>query len=394
MAPHHVKPHSSQPPYEVHFLTLPDFTLLAVSAAVEVLRMANRSMGREFYRWSVSSTHPQEQGASCGLLLTEPGTVHRSPTQADLVLVCGGLNAERWVNEELKGSLRDLARRHVALGALCTGTLALARAGVLDGYRATVHWENINAVREQFPKIKLSSELFVIDRDRYTCGGGVAPLDMMLSLVREHLGPDIAGQITEVFSLDRIRPENHPQHVHLRAKVGLTHEHLMEAAALMAANVEEPLPMDEVARLVGVSRRQIERLFKRYVGVAPTKYYLDLRLQKARELLQQTSMSIMEISIACGFVSNPHFSHCYRKLFGHAPSVERLEQQFGKDWAKSPAGLAFAPANLVQFSSPPYQGNDEKLSWSRFESKHPPLYQWQQSFWLRQTQSQTERLGA
>jgi transcriptional regulator GlxA family with amidase domain len=236
--------------------------------------------------------------------------------------------------------------------------------------------------------------LFVIDRDRFTCGGGVAPLDMMLSMVRDHLGPDIAGQITDVFSLDRIRPENHPQHVHLRAKVGLTHENLIEAAALMAANIEEPLPMDEVARLVGVSRRQIERLFKRYVGVAPTKYYLDLRLNKARELLQQTSMSIMEISIACGFVSNPHFSHCYRKLFGHAPSVERLEQQFGKSWASSPAGLAFAPANLVQFSSQTYQHANDKLPWARFESKHPPLYQWQQSFWLRQTQPQTERLGA
>lgn len=379
---HAESPRNIPASFEVHFLTLPDFTLLAVSAAIEVLRMANRTMGKDYYRWSVSSALASDKQASCGLLLSEPGTEHRSPSQANLVLVCGGMNAQRWLHDELLGQLRELARRPIALGALCTGSLALASAGVLDGYRATVHWENINALREQFPKIKLSDELFVIDKDRYTCGGGVAPLDMMLSMVREQCGASVAAQITEVFSLDRIRPESHPQHVPLRATVGLTHENLIEAAALMASNIEEPLPMDEVARLVGVSRRQIERLFKRYVGVAPTKYYLDLRLQKARELLQQTPMSIMEISIACGFVSNPHFSHCYRKLFGHAPSVERLTLTLGKSPGTpvqpKPEAPAIHPLGIQTLS----------------ESKHPPIYQWRQSFWTRQSQHQHERLGA
>lgn len=145
----------------------------------------------------------------------------------------------------------------------------------------------------------------------------------MLHIIREHLGRGIAPLISEQFILDRIRNDQDRQHIPLQARVGLYHENLIEAAALMEANIEEPLSLDEIAALVGVSRRQIERLFKRYVGQVPTKYYLDMRLRRARELLLQTAMSIMEIAVACGFQSPPHFSKCYRSLFGHTPSAER-----------------------------------------------------------------------
>jgi transcriptional regulator GlxA family with amidase domain len=181
----------------------------------------------------------------------------------------------------------------------------------------------MSALKEQFPRVIFSDQLFAIDRDRYTCSGGVAPLDLMLNIIKDQLGSDIAPMISEQFILDRIRNDQDRQHVPLQARVGLFHENLIEAAALMESNIEEPLSLDEIAGLVGVSRRQIERLFKRYVGEVPTKYYLDMRLRRARTLLLQTAMSIMDIAVACGFQSPPHFSKCYRNLFGHTPSAER-----------------------------------------------------------------------
>jgi transcriptional regulator GlxA family with amidase domain len=232
-------------------------------------------------------------------------------------------------------ALRRLAQRHVSLGSLCTGGYALAKAGLLDKYRAVIHWENMTALREEFPRVVFSDQLFAIDRDRYTCTGGVAPLDLMLHIIKQHQGRDIAPLISEQFILDRIRNDQDRQHIPLQARVGLFHENLIEAAALMEANIEEPLSLDEIAALVGVSRRQIERLFKRYVGQVPTKYYLDMRLRRARDLLLQTPMSIMQVAVACGFQSPPHFSKCYRMLYGYTPSAERSASR-----SQALAGLA------------------------------------------------------
>ena len=304
------------------FLTLPNYSLIALSTAVEALRMANRVTQEDVYHWTIASLDGSPQTASSGLSM--------SPTQAieaigpvDIVFVCGGVDVEHAVTTDLLAVLRRLAQRHVALGSLCTGGYALAKAGLLDKYKAVIHWENMSALKEQFPRVIFSDQLFAIDRDRYTCSGGVAPLDLMLNIIKDQLGSDIAPMISEQFILDRIRNDQDRQHVPLQARVGLFHENLIEAAALMESNIEEPLSLDEIAALVGVSRRQIERLFKRYVGEVPTKYYLDMRLRRARTLLLQTAMSIMDIAVACGFQSPPHFSKCYRNLFGHTPSAER-----------------------------------------------------------------------
>ena len=304
------------------FLTLPNYSLIALSTAVEALRMANRVTQEDVYHWTIASLDGSPQTASSGLSM--------SPTQAieaigpvDIVFVCGGVDVEHAVTTDLLAVLRRLAQRHVALGSLCTGGYALAKAGLLDKYKAVIHWENMSALKEQFPRVIFSDQLFAIDRDRYTCSGGVAPLDLMLNIIKDQLGSDIAPMISEQFILDRIRNDQDRQHVPLQARVGLFHENLIEAAALMESNIEEPLALDEIAALVGVSRRQIERLVKRYVGEVPTKYYLDMRLRRARTLLLQTAMSIMDIAVACGFQSPPHFSKCYRNLFGHTPSAER-----------------------------------------------------------------------
>ncbi len=315
-------PVNQLPKHRFVFLTLPNYTMIALASAVDALRMANRVTKRDVYEWSLVTLDGRPAMASNGLSMS-PTLALEAMGPANIVFVVGGVQVEQAVTPALLGALRRLAQRHVALGALCTGGYALAKAGLLDQYKAVIHWENMSALREEFPRVVFSEQLFAIDRDRYTCTGGVAPLDLMLHIIKEHQGRDIAPLISEQFILDRIRNDQDRQHIPLQARVGLFHENLIEAAALMEANVEEPLSLDEIATLVGVSRRQIERLFKRYVGQVPTRYYLDMRLRRARELLLQTAMSIMEIAVACGFQSPPHFSKCYRNLFGHTPSAER-----------------------------------------------------------------------
>ena len=241
----------------------------------------------------------------------------------DIVFICGGRNVRDAVTPTLLAALRRLAEQGTGLGALCTGGYALARAGLLDRCRATIHWENVSALREEFPRIIISDQVFTIDRNRYTASGGVAPLDLMLNLIESKLGSKVAQLVSEQFIVDRIRSDKDRQYVPLRAQVGVSHQSLLKVAELMEANVERPMSLERIAQETGLSRRQIERLFKRHLNCVPKRYYLELRLKRARELLLQTAMPIMDITTACGFQSPPHFSKCYRKQFGYPPSVER-----------------------------------------------------------------------
>ena len=322
------------PRHRFVFLTLPNYTMLALASAIDALRMANRVSKRDLYEWTLATLDGEPVPASNGLSMS-PTVALDQAGPANIVFVVGGVQVEKATTAPLLAALRRLAQRHVSLGSLCTGGYALAKAGLLDKYRAVIHWENMTALREEFPRVIFSDQLFAIDRDRYTCTGGIAPLDLMLHIIKQHQGRDIGPLISEQFILDRIRNDQDRQHIPLQARVGLFHENLIEAAALMEANIEEPLSLDEIAALVGVSRRQIERLFKRYVGQVPTKYYLDMRLRRARDLLLQTPMSIMQAAVACGFQSPPHFSKCYRMLYGYTPSAERSASR-----SQALAGLA------------------------------------------------------
>jgi AraC family transcriptional regulator, glycine betaine-responsive activator len=304
------------------FLTLSNYSMIALSNAVEPLRMANALTGQTVYQWSITSVDGLSTPASNGL--------HLSPTVAleqlgplDILFVCAGVRVQEAVSAKVVAALRRFADRRVALGALCTGGYALAKAGLLDKYRATIHWENLSALREEFPRIHLSDQLFSIDRDRFTCSGGVAPLDLMLHLIESKLGARISQLISEQFIVDRVRDHRDRQYVPLRAQIGVSHESLIKVAQLMEENIERPLSLDEIAAATGLSRRQIERLFKRHLNCVPKRYYLQMRLRRARELLLQTSMPIIDITTACGFQSPPHFSRCYRAQFGCPPSAER-----------------------------------------------------------------------
>lgn len=241
----------------------------------------------------------------------------------DMLFVCGGINIERSCDKSLIFWLRKIAHQRVPLGALCTGSFLIAKADLLNGYRATIHWENLASLREQFPNTTVSSEVFEIDRDRYTCSGGTAPLDLILSVIAQDHGARLAADISEVFICERIRTSGDSQRVPLKVYLGTSQPKLTEAVSLMEANLEEPMSLDELAIHVQLSRRQLERLFQKYLHCVPTRYYLELRLERARKLLLQTSKSIVDIAFACGFVSAPHFSKCYRDYFGLPPRDQR-----------------------------------------------------------------------
>nr|WP_226993794.1 GlxA family transcriptional regulator [Burkholderia plantarii] len=306
------------------FVPLPNFTMIAFTNAIEVLRMANYLSGQPLYRWSIATPGGGPVTASNGLSVdTAPADGIGAP---DMVFVCGGVDVQRATTADHLSTLRRFARAGVALGSLCTGTYALAKAGLLAGYACAIHWENMSALKEEFPDTRFLKELFVIDRDRVTCTGGVAPLDMMLNLIAPRIGTARVTQIAEQFIVEHVRDTSAQQRMPLVARLGSANKSLFEVIALMENNIEEPLSREELARLANMSQRQLQRLFREHLGMTPTHYYLTLRLRRARELLLQTDMSIMHITMACGFQSACHFSKSYRDAFGTAPTRERRKQ--------------------------------------------------------------------
>ena len=309
----------------VGFLVLNEFTMIAFSSAIEVLRMANHISGKPLYSWCVISPDGQPVSSSNGLAPAQVCT-YENAGPIDMLFVCGGTNVTRFVDDKVLTLLRRIAQDQIILGGLCTGTYALMKAGLLNGYKATIHWENLSALREAHTKVNFVEELFVIDRDRITCTGGIAPMDLMLAVVRERCGKTLVAEISEQFILDRVRDSKDRQHIPVAARMGCNHKGLVEVAALMEANIEEPLSLEELSQLAGLSQRHLQRMFRDALQVTPSHYYLELRLRRARELLLQTEMSITSITIACGFQSACHFSKCYRALFGKPPSSERRPQ--------------------------------------------------------------------
>ena len=309
------------------FLQVPNYSMIAFSSAIEPLRMANRNAGRELYRWSVYTIDGLPEKASNGLEITPNDSIEHA-NDIDALFVCGGADiGEAW-SRQLQFALRRIAKRsNVRLGALCTGSYLLARAGLLDGYKCTIHWENIASLREEFPEVRVSDDLFIIDRDRITSAGGQASMDMMLQLIHDRHGSQLVTQISEQFMCERIRSSDDRQRIPLHLALGSNQPKLTEAVTLMEANIEEPISLDELSSYVDISRRQLERLFQKHLNCVPTRYYLNLRLNRARLLLLQTSKSIVDIALACGFISAPHFSKCYRDLFGIPPRDERRKLQ-------------------------------------------------------------------
>src|SRR5258708_6611188 len=221
--------------------------------------MASRVVGKEVYKWSVISVDGRAADASSGLNLSPTGALEKLGP-VDILFVCGGINVREAVSPALLTALRRLADRRVPLGALCTGGYALARAGLLDHFSATINWENLSALREEFPRVRISDQLFTIDRDRFTCSGGTAPLDLMLNLIQAKLGPRISQLVSEQFIVDRVRKDTDRQYIPLPAQIALSHRGLIRVAQLMEENIEKPLSLEPIPNATALPPRQYHRL--------------------------------------------------------------------------------------------------------------------------------------
>ena len=318
-------------PTRFGFLLLNNFTLISLSSAVEPLRMANRIVGRDYYAWKIISETGEAVSASDGLSVNVDYGIDSEDAldSVDVLIVCGGSRIEKNTSKPVLKWLKTVNQQRVGLGAICTGSYILAEAGLLDGYRCSIHWENMASLSDLFPNVAVSRSVFTIDRNRYTSSGGTTPVDMMLHLIALQCGAEISAGVAEQFIYERIRRSDDQQRIPLKHVIGHQSAKLVVAVELMEANVKEPISQEDLASYVGVSRRQLQRLFQRYLMCAPSRYYIQLRLQRARELLRQTGMSLVEISASTGFVSTSHFSKSYKAIYGHSPSAER-RQEFSK----------------------------------------------------------------
>lgn len=305
------------------FLLINEFTMLSLATAVEPLRMANQLAGEELYKWVLISQDGEPVTASDGIEINVNHSL-ADEIRLDALLVAGGLNVTKNCTPQQMAWLRKLDRKGMLLGGICTGAHVLAEAHLMDGEECSAHWEALAAIRETHPQVKCTEKLYSLRPKRITCTGGLVPMDMMLKIITESHGHQLTSAISEMFICDRIRDENDQQKSPLKHILGTSQPKLIEAAELMQANIEEPLSLTELAEYLTISRRQLERLFKNNGLISPSRYYLKLRLHRARELLTQTSMSIIDIAAACGFVSPPHFSKCYRAYMGVPPKQERL----------------------------------------------------------------------
>lgn len=308
--------------HTVGFLLVPNFSMIAFAAAIEVLRLANYVTQSRLFAWKLYSPEGLTVEASNGISVSVDGG-YRDIGPMPEIVVCAGLDVQKYDHSVLIAKLRKLAFYGVSIGAVCTGTYVLAKAGLLDGHRCAIHWENFDSFREEFPEIEVTQELFEFDRNRFTCAGGTAAVDMMLALVATKKGATVAAQVTDEMIHHRMRDSHERQRMELRARLGVSHPKLLAVIAEMDKRLERPLSCAQLAKLVQLSPRQLERLFQRYLDATPTRYYLGLRLNRARHLIRQTSMPILSVGLACGFVSASHFSKCYSEFFKRTPSEER-----------------------------------------------------------------------
>ena len=318
-----------EPAERIAFVLLPNFSMIAFSAAIEPLRLANRHGGGALYVWRLLSADGGPVRASNGVEVSVDGgladalTPQATASPFDIVLVCSGIGVERWHNREVLAWLRRVDRFGPMVGALCTGAYVLAAAGLLADRRCAIHWESLPAFAERFPEIEASSDLFEVDGRRATCSGGTAALDMMLHVIGLRHGNRLATRVSESCLVDRMRGPQDRQRLPTRARLGVHHPKLILAVETMEANLGEPIGQEALALLVGLSRRQLERLFRRLIGRSPAQYYLELRLERARHLLYQSDLPIVDVAMACGFASPSHFSKCYRQMYGKSPRRER-----------------------------------------------------------------------
>ncbi len=304
------------------FVLLQNFTLLSFAAALDCLRLANRMSGKTLYEWRVIGEGGETISCSTNTVFQLDGDLdelHRD----DTVVICGGMDVQKATTKRLLNWLRREARKGLRMGGLCTASFTLAEAGLLDGKRATIHWENQDSFAEEFDEVELTKSVFTIDGTRFSTAGGTSSIDLFLQMISNDHGEELASAVADQQIYSSIRTDQDTQRLSVPTRIGVRHPKLSQVIQKMEANIEEPISPSILARDVGMSTRQLERLFRRYLNRSPKRYYMELRLQKARNLLMQTDMSVINVALACGFASPSHFSKCYRAHYETTPYRER-----------------------------------------------------------------------
>ena len=305
------------------FILLENFSLLAFSSAIEPLRLANRMSKEKKFLWKLVSIDENEVTCSNGTKIKCDIGLDIATHRDDIIMLCGGTNIKRNISKKLLGWLRKEARKGLSIGGLCTASQILAEAGLLDNKKCTIHWENRDSFLEDFPDHQLTSSIYTVDSNRFTSAGGIASADLILHLIGKEFGSELANSVADQMLHTSIRTENDNQRLSIPTRIGVRHPKLSAVLELMERSLEEPKSPSKLALQVGVSTRQLERLFRRYLNRSPKRYYMELRLQKARNLLLQTDMTVINVALACGFSSPSHFSKCYRNHFSNTPYRER-----------------------------------------------------------------------
>src|SRR5437879_8193573 len=304
------------------FLLVPGLSMMSLASAIEPLRSLNRLAGREAYQWRLASLDGRPIDASNGILL--PALDHGGAIDgAHYLFVCCGLRIQKADEKRYLSVLRNAARRSIRVGSLSTGTYLLARAGLLAGYRCTIHWENRSAFQEDFPDLDCTNKIYEIDRDRLTCSGGTAAMDMMLHLIADRHGAELARGVANQFHHERIRDEREDQHGGRLEMLSHMPQKVRAAIGLMQRHIENPLTLPDIAKRVGLSPRQLERLALRHAGQSPLRLYMQLRVERARELLIYSDRSVIDVAVQAGFSSTSHFAAWYRRIYGARPSDMR-----------------------------------------------------------------------
>lgn len=305
----------------IGLLILPQFSMMALAGASEPLRAANRLADKTLYEWSLlSESGGMVRSSSDFEIQTLP--IDEAP-EIDRVFVLASLDIENQKPPKMLRFLQRLASQGKTVGALSTGTFILARAGLLEGRRCTLHWESINQFSEEFPGIEVTRELYINHGNRWTCAGGTAAIDLMLAQISVDFGNQLAANVAEQFLHARIRAPDEHQRMSIQWRFGVHDRRLTAAIAFMESNFEKVVSIEDISERCNVSQRQLERLWHQHFGATPQKFYLELRLHEARRLLRESSQSIASIAYSCGFVSASHLGSAYRRLWGCTPGEER-----------------------------------------------------------------------
>ncbi|MBA3916760.1 MAG: GlxA family transcriptional regulator [Acidobacteriales bacterium] len=294
---------------------------MTLASASEPYRAANRLSGSNLYQWHLLSREGDCVASSSGLSLQT--TPMESAPKLDQLFIVASMQLDKLRDPKVYRFLQRLALKGTPLGALSNGTFLLARAGLLTGYKCTLHWEQLRQFAEEFPLIPVSRELYVRDRDRLTCAGGTAAMDLMLDQIALDHGGQLAASVAEQFLHSRIREPQEQQRMAIQRRYGVNDARIAKAIMLMEQNLEQVMSVEDIAAHCNISLRQLERLWLKHFAVPPQRFYVGIRLNEAKRLLKESTESIASISLRCGFVSASHLSSAYRKACGHSPGDER-----------------------------------------------------------------------